>query len=289
MADHSYFAELIAAAVDGEISPAERAEMNDHLAVCPRCRAFRDAMEAVVGVTAKHLPPPPADFTARVMDSVRAQAVSPAKKKRKKLGILPFPARTAALAAMAAIALWAGFTALGSLKMGRSGGGESGSAIAYNGGEVPVLRSEDNAARDAVSEGVEGDVDGGTVAPMEPSPTQESAAHAAGEDTAVTEMVEDTAEAATPVFCLYAGEDTEAVPLLASGDEDLLALLLTVDKPAQPPDREADYTLVYMGEDGTGQTARLWEDRGALILDGETGTGWSVSAARLREILQTGS
>lgn len=269
VADHSYFEELIAAAIDGELSPAEQTELDAHLAVCPRCRAFREAMEAVSGVTAKHLPPPPADFTDRVMDAVRAQAAPPVKKKRKP-GILPFPARAAALAAVAALVLGVGTWAARSLKMG-----SAASTAAYNGAGGVQMRSMDTAATQD--------------APVGETEESADAAEAPAEGaSAETASAPDPDNGAVPavLFRLYAGEDVSAAPLLESGDGEFLSLLLTADEPAQVPDRAADYTLVYTGEDGETGSARLWGSDGAMIVDAGAGAGYTVSAARFREVLE---
>ena len=84
MADHGYFEELITAELDGELTAEQRAELDAHLAGCEQCRAFRDALSAVEGAAARHLPEPPAEFTANVMAAVRAQAKQKKKGKQRK-------------------------------------------------------------------------------------------------------------------------------------------------------------------------------------------------------------
>ena len=105
MANCEYFEELIGAALDGELTGAEEAALRAHLAECEACRAFAAALEAVSGAAERGLPPPPAELTEKIMGAVRGEA---AKKKTGKLVPIARWARPAALAAAAALVLWAG-------------------------------------------------------------------------------------------------------------------------------------------------------------------------------------
>ena len=93
------FAELLDPFIDGELSPEEEAEVRAHLKECPACLqyvedalAIRDAFPTVEEVEV------PADFTAHVMDAVRASAppaVVPAagakqKQTRRKKSMRPW-------------------------------------------------------------------------------------------------------------------------------------------------------------------------------------------------------
>ncbi len=106
MADCDKYIELINAALDGACSPAETAELEDHLAACPACKALyeelktiRDAMAALP--TAE----PPADLKDRIMAAIEADNVVPlpvkkAKKPWKRWGA------TAAAALIVALGAW---------------------------------------------------------------------------------------------------------------------------------------------------------------------------------------
>ena len=69
MADHGFFEELICAGLDGELTAEQQAALDAHLAECEQCRAFRDALEAVEGVST-----PPLGFAPEhdIMSSSRA-------------------------------------------------------------------------------------------------------------------------------------------------------------------------------------------------------------------------
>jgi len=99
-----YFEELISAAVDGELTDREEDALHAHLEMCESCRAYYEALRAISAAAQEDLTPPPVDFTARVMARVRAGS-----KKKKQGKLLRFPVRSLALAAAAAIVLWAGF------------------------------------------------------------------------------------------------------------------------------------------------------------------------------------
>ena len=100
-----YFEELIGAAADGEITAAEEAELREHLESCEHCRSFSEALRAVSDIDSV-LPDAPAGFTDAVMGRVREAAV-PVKAK-KKPNVIRLITRYGALAAAAALAIWAG-------------------------------------------------------------------------------------------------------------------------------------------------------------------------------------
>ena len=108
MKDHSMFEEQICALLDGELSARDEASLRAHLDICPECRSFLAAMEAVYGLAAKDLPEAPDGFAQSVMDRVRAES-----KKEKKIGkVILFRFRQMAVAAAAALVLWAGVRAI---------------------------------------------------------------------------------------------------------------------------------------------------------------------------------
>jgi len=106
MADCDKYIELISAALDGACSPAERTELEAHLAACPQCKAFYDDLKTIHD-TLSTLPAmdPPADLKDRVMAAIEADNVVPLPVKKK-----PIPWRrwgaTAAAALLVAIGVW---------------------------------------------------------------------------------------------------------------------------------------------------------------------------------------
>lgn len=67
------YAPLISAAVDGELCPAERRELMDHLAQCPACREIYGEMMAMHEAFSQLDAEVPGDLTGDVMAKVRTQ------------------------------------------------------------------------------------------------------------------------------------------------------------------------------------------------------------------------
>lgn len=120
-----YYEELIGAALDGEITAEENEELRAHLDTCESCRNFYDAMKAISG-TDEQLPEAPEHFTENVMARVRQAAAPEEKPVKKKAGITRLATRYGALAAAAAVAIWAGvhFSGAFSAKSTESGAPE---------------------------------------------------------------------------------------------------------------------------------------------------------------------
>jgi hypothetical protein len=92
--------ERITALVDGELPPAERAELEAHLSGCARCRDARAAEEAVAArLRSAARPPLPAGFAASVMAKVPAAAPSAAASRGRILPLWPLVAAASAVAA----------------------------------------------------------------------------------------------------------------------------------------------------------------------------------------------
>ncbi len=86
MAYHDEYLELISAAIDGALSPAELERLNAHLAQCPECKALYRELSAL-HTALSDLPPVevPAGLHDRVMKAVAAEQVlpfAPAEKKK---------------------------------------------------------------------------------------------------------------------------------------------------------------------------------------------------------------
>ena len=93
-------AERITALVDGELPPAEREELERHLAACPACREARAAEEAVAArLRAAGRPPLPPGFTADVMRKVASAAPASGQPRGRVLPLWPLVAAFSAVAA----------------------------------------------------------------------------------------------------------------------------------------------------------------------------------------------
>ena len=114
--------ELLSRQMDEPLSPQEEGELAEHLAACSSCRADREELEQLRGAL-QNLEeiPAPADFTARVMDQVRAEP-------RQSPKVLPLWRRPQmrALAGLAACAL----LCIGIYRAVPQGGGLSGGMVA---------------------------------------------------------------------------------------------------------------------------------------------------------------
>lgn len=91
---------LISAMLDDELSEQDRALVMEHIASCPECRNVYEAFSSLSD-SLGDLEEPPADFTETVMQSVRAAAKPPVRKRRWLRGF-------AAMAACLALILFAG-------------------------------------------------------------------------------------------------------------------------------------------------------------------------------------
>lgn len=78
--------EMIDSYIDGNISEADMTAFEDHISTCDDCRELYEFTIQVTSALKRSIQPPPADFTARVMDRVRQEAAAPVKQNI----ILPF-------------------------------------------------------------------------------------------------------------------------------------------------------------------------------------------------------
>lgn len=156
MRDCMDYIELIRARLDGGLTAGQEAELNEHLAACPVCRALAEDMAALHEEMPKLAVEPPADLVENVMARIRAEAPQP----------IPFPAEQAkrtpdrkwrawgATAAVLAVVLL-GAAALRMGGLDRSAGGAPA-------GEAPMMAVNDNEAA----------LPSGKAAPMpQPSPS----------------------------------------------------------------------------------------------------------------------
>lgn len=82
---------LISAALDGELSGEEQRTLEEHLAGCEECRAYREALRELSGLLSQDLPTPDESFCPAVMEKIRRQS-APRPVRR-------FPLRSLSLAA----------------------------------------------------------------------------------------------------------------------------------------------------------------------------------------------
>lgn len=99
--------ELISAALDGELTPAERAALDAHLNECPACAALFDELAGHARLLRQLDCQPPGDLTERILSRL------PEQTPEKRSGLRRW-ARWGSLAACAALAIWAGTALPGS-------------------------------------------------------------------------------------------------------------------------------------------------------------------------------
>ena len=100
-------------------------------------------------------------------------------------------------------------------------------------------------------------------------------------------MAAANAAAEEPVrYMLCQGENGEPI-LEGELGAGTLRTLLTVEKPAEPPAREADYVLRFPDADGRWL---LWVEDGTLLVreDGTFNAGWTVGAEEFRQMFGLG-
>lgn len=76
--------DLISAAIDGAISPAEENMLREHLSHCPKCQALQKEL-TTLHHTFQELPPPeaPENLTERIMTAVAKENITPFSPKKK--------------------------------------------------------------------------------------------------------------------------------------------------------------------------------------------------------------
>ncbi|MBQ3277009.1 MAG: zf-HC2 domain-containing protein [Oscillospiraceae bacterium] len=286
MEDCRYFEELISARLDGELTEQEEIALRAHLEECENCRAYRDALRAVTGAEAD-LPAPPAELTGRIMDAVRREA---APGKTEKIVPLRRYLRPAALAAAAALVIWAGWRTLGP-----KGSAKTAAAPMAPMAAVSMAAADSAEAEEAAPEEAEIFMAEAAAVPAAGLDTGSEAngdeardAQADAETPLVTAATADSVNAAAKTeggcrYILCRGANGEPLSE-GTADADALRALLAADKPAEIPDRAADYILTLPD---TGENWLLWEEDGGMIIreDGADGAGRTVSAEVFRATL----
>ena len=250
-----YYEELIGAALDGEISAGEREELRAHLDTCESCRSFYEAMKAISG-TDEQLPEAPEHFTENVMARVRQAAAPEEKPVKKKAGIMRLATRYGALAAAAAVAIWAGvhFSGAFSAKNTESAAPEIAMYSA----------TSEDAAVDA--------------APAE----------SAGDDRMMASAPESAAakDTAASVTITAGSRDSGGVTFT---DDGFFAGYLLLDEGETPaPEREPDYRLTLAADGGAESEYELWIEEESIVWrvpDGGAAHLSPASPEALREYL----
>ncbi len=71
---HQRIAEAFSAYVDGELAPAERARVEEHLATCMQCRVSLERFRGTVGKLGALKRPAPGDFLAGVQAQINRRS-----------------------------------------------------------------------------------------------------------------------------------------------------------------------------------------------------------------------
>lgn len=258
MKNCEYYEELIGAALDGEITAEEEAELRAHLEGCEACRSFYEAMQAIAG-TDDALGDVPEGFTANVMARVREAAAPDAasapeeKAQKKKASITRLVMRCGALAAAAAVAIWAGATFAGTFAA--KSADSAAPEIAMYSAAGDSAETEKEAARDA--------------APAE--------APASGMMMAAAPESAGANDAGASVTIAAEKEDFDAV---TRPDDGFFAGYLLLDEgETDAPEREADYTLTLTPPDGEARVYRLWVGESKIVWQAENGENAHLSPA----------
>ena len=89
--------ELISRLLDGELNEEEQADVAEHLASCPDCRAMHEAFRSLSGAIAEGLEEPPARLHETVMADVRREALRRRQAAPRRVRMLLAVAACAAL------------------------------------------------------------------------------------------------------------------------------------------------------------------------------------------------
>lgn len=141
------YTQLLSARMDGELAPQERQELENHLAICPECRALAEQLEALRAcMQDMEDVPAPQDFARGVMDRIRGQ-----EQKPKVIPLFRRP-QIRALAGLAACAL----LCIGLYRTGMFSGGADGLLTADAGVsmQAPDLSQEESSADGASAPGI---------------------------------------------------------------------------------------------------------------------------------------
>lgn len=250
MKNCEYYEELIGAAIDGEITAEEDKELRAHLESCEACRNFYEAMQAISG-TDDALGDVPEDFTANVMARVHEAAAPAEKPVKRKAGIARLVTRYGALAAAAAVAIWAGVT------FGGTFAAKGADSTSSNAPEIAMYSAAEDSAETE-------------------TPAEAPAAPAGGRMMAAApESAADGGVTVTVTAEKGAADDAVTLP-----DDGFFAGYLLLDEgEASAPERERDYTVTLTAPDGTESVYRLWIEEESVIWQEADGDAAHLSPA----------
>ena len=264
MKNCEYYEELIGAAIDGEITAEEDKELRAHLESCEACRNFYEAMQAISG-TDDALGDVPEDFTANVMARVHEAAAPAEKPVKRKAGIARLVTRYGALAAAAAVAIWAGVT------FGGTFAAKGASSTAREESGIAMYSAEEDSAETE-------------------TPAEAQAAPAGGRMMAAAP---DSAAADGSVTVTVTEENGASDDAVTLPDDGFFAGYLLLDEGETPmPERDCDYTITLDAPDGTESVYRLWVEEESLVwqkTDGDAAHRSPVSPEAWSEILRNAS
>ena len=252
MKNCEYYEELIGAALDGEITAEEDKELRAHLESCETCRSFYEAMQAISG-TDDALGDVPENFTANVMARVHETAAPAEKPAKKKASIQRLVTRYGALAAAAAVAIWAGVTFSGTF----AAKGASSTAREESGIAMYSAAEEDSAEAE--------------------TPAEAQAAPAGGRMMAAAP---DSAAADGSVTVTVTAENGASDDVVTLPDDGFFAGYRLLDEGETPtPERDCDYTITLDAPDGTESVYRLWVEEESLVWQKADGDAVHLSPA----------
>ena len=264
MKNCEYYEELIGAALDGEITAEEDKELRAHLENCEACRSFYEAMQAISG-TDDALGDVPENFTANVMARIHETAAPAEKPAKKKASIQRLVTRYGALAAAAAVAIWAGVTFSGTF----AAKGASSTAREESG--IAMYSAEEDSAETE-------------------TPAEAQAAPAGGRMMAAAP---DSAAADGSVTVTVTEENGASDDAVTLPDDGFFAGYLLLDEGETPmPERDCDYTITLAAPNGTESVYRLWVEEESLVwqkADGDAAHLSPASPEAWSEILRNAS
>lgn len=116
--------ELLSARLDGPLGPEDAAALEEHLSVCPACRALADDLAVLHDELPLLAAQPPARLKEDVMERIHASKVTPFQSKKRQW-------RWQSLASLAAVAalVVVGYTAMGRFADGALTSGTTGVAV----------------------------------------------------------------------------------------------------------------------------------------------------------------